>query len=80
MNTKNTKFDYNFYPARNSSYIRFKVKAKNDAYVMMSEYANPTDSQHYYEVRNQPTQYSFMDRISLTFILKHNLNNSVFTS
>lgn len=55
VNTKDANLEYTFYPARNSSYIRFKVKAKNDAHVMMSEYANPTDSQHYYEVRVHQT-------------------------
>lgn len=75
MTTKGAKFEYMFYPARNSSYNRFKVKSKNDAYVMMSEYANPTDSQHYYEVRNHCSAC-----ISLSFLQKQNKKNSVVTS
>lgn len=51
VSTRDADYQYTFFPVPSGSLIRFKVKARNDAHFMLSEYKNPTGSQLYYEVR-----------------------------
>lgn len=60
VKTRNADYQYTFFPASCSPLIRFKVKARNDAHYMLSEYENPTGSQPYYEVR-KPSDLSHVE-------------------
>lgn len=43
-------YEYKFLPISSGSRIEFKVKAKNDAHIMLAQTSNPTGSDLYYEV------------------------------
>lgn len=51
MHTKDENYGYTFLPAGGNSVVKFKVKAKSDAHIMLSETTDPYSPQSYYEVR-----------------------------
>lgn len=51
LHTKDENYGYTFLPAWGNSVVKFKVKARSDAHVILSETTDPYSPQSYYEVR-----------------------------
>lgn len=79
VNTRDADYQYTFFPIPSGSLIRFKVKARNDAHFMLSEYKNPTGSQPYYEVR-KPSDLSHVvvSGYYMTFLTREHQNYICF--